>query len=355
MGNSKFRLQIRWNAAAFLLGACLASCNASGASADGGTEPEFHAELRPDSPSVVAAPLLASAAGPAAESAQSTAGGAAEEQSEPGSELEAVFRSAGIELDLTLQALSIPAEVLIKEDLIEYLLVAPQGSAHESLFTTTVQPSLLNTALLSLGVERGKNARWVERVPAPTPEERRNGARAVDVLAPEGDGFLLYALWREGEEIYFFRIEDLIDNLRRNRVMRRHRWVYLGSRFASDRPGGEEYFQADREGNLICVTFFGEGNVLCTAALEDCRDQSIWIANRWLLPATGKSVRFIFARERLDCAPPKWIEALPDSASYDSGSESEAGDAQSPPADETGGEESDGSQANGGSDSGQSR
>lgn len=355
MGNSKFRLQIRSIAAASVLGACLAACNASGAGRDTGTQNGFEAELHADSPAVVATLSLAAAAGPANDFAQSTAGGAAEEQSESGSELEAVFRTAGIELDLSLKALSIPAEVLIKEDLIEYLLVAPNGSAHESLFTTTVQPSLLNTALLSLGVERGKNAQWVERVPAPTPEERRNGARAVDVLAPEGDGFLLYALWREDEEIYFFRIEDLIDNLRRNRVMRRHRWVYLGSRFASDRPGGEEYFQADREGNLICVTFFGEGNVLCTAALEDCRDQSIWIANRWLLPASGKPVRFIFARERLDCAPPQWIEDLPDSASYDTDSESEASDAQAPSEEETGGGQDEDSQSSSGSDSGQSR
>jgi hypothetical protein len=213
----------------------------------------------------------------------------------------------GIVLDRELGVLSIPATVLIKNDLLEYLLVGPHGAAHESLFLTQVRPSLLNAAMLLLGVEPGRNAYREE-----TGGVDEKGRPNVEVHPPDGDGFFLYAAWREQGETYFFRVEDLLRNLESGRSLRRHRWVYLGSRFQALKPGASESFLADIEGNLINLSFFFQGNTLLSAALPECYVQTIWAANEWLLPERGAPLRLVFAREPLATLPPALAAALPE-------------------------------------------
>jgi hypothetical protein len=208
-------------------------------------------------------------------------------------------------VDLEHGVVSLPASVLVRGELLEYLLVGPAGAAHESLFTTRVRPSVLNAALLLSGVKAGENARW-KRVEGESDE----GPRAL--LPPSGDGFYLYAGWREGGETYFFRVEDLLANLETGRAMRRHRWVFLGSRFAALREDEPEVFLADVEGNLVNLAFFFEGNTLVTAALEECLEQTIWVANAWLVPPRGEPVRLFFARNPLEELEPAWLADLPE-------------------------------------------
>lgn len=222
-------------------------------------------------------------------------------------ELGAALARDGLELDLAAGMLSVPASVRIKNDLLEYLLVAPNGAAHESLFLTEVRPSLLNAALLLLGVEPGQNARAVELT---TLDARGRPQR--EIHPPAGDGFFLYAGWREGGETYFFRVEDLVRNLASGRSLRRHRWVYLGSRFVALKPGAPESFVADVDGNLINLSFFFQGNTLLSAALPECEEQTIWAANEWLLPEMGAPVRLFFARAPLAALTPEQIASLPE-------------------------------------------
>ncbi len=217
-------------------------------------------------------------------------------------ELAATLAAEGIALDREAGLVSIGAEILVRDELLEYLLVGPRGQTHESLLVTTVRPSLLNAALLTLGVEPGTNARWSP----PTDDGREQ-----PVVAPTGDGFELWLAWREDDEVYRYRVDDLVTNLSTGRNMPRHRWVFLGSRFASLGEGDEEVFLADVEGNLVNIAYFYEGNTLLTAALEACADQTIWVANAWLLPPRGSAVRLIFARDAFVSWPQGWSEGLP--------------------------------------------
>ena len=227
---------------------------------------------------------------------------------------------AGILIDLEAGLCAVPANVLVRDELLEFLLVGPRGSAHESLFSTPVKPSLLNTALLALGAEPGENVRYIEPSGSPVVSKERPASRgrrqqssgAASVVLPTGDGFNLYALWKEAGEVYFMRVEDLIRNLKSGRTMRRHAWVYLGSRFAQLGKGQPGQFVADREENLINIAFFGEGNTLLTAALADCREQTIWIANSWMLPKRGWPMLFLFSREPIAAAPAEWVAELED-------------------------------------------
>jgi len=215
--------------------------------------------------------------------------------------LREALEGTGVALDVAGGFCSFPARVLVRNDLLEYLLVGRRGAAHESLFVTETRPSLLNAAILALGCSPGENAR-VEDGPVASVVPPRGGAESH---------LYLYAAWKEGEETYLYRVEDLLTNLDTGRAMQRHGWVYLGSRFASPRAGEPESFVCDLEENLINIAFFYQGNTLVTAGLEECVEQTIWAANAWLLPPSETEVRLVLSRHRLVALPPGEEVRLP--------------------------------------------
>ncbi|MBI1382109.1 MAG: hypothetical protein GC161_13620 [Planctomycetaceae bacterium] len=227
-------------------------------------------------------------------------------------ELLAALEAQGVHLDPTSGVVSIAARVLVRDELLEYLLVGRGGAAHESLFGTDVSASAVHTAMLLAGFESGTNARWV-----PNPLGAEVGARrpSFDVLppvsAPNGPDVHLYAAWRDGDELYFFRVDDLIADLSSGRAMRRHGWVYLGSREVPARAGQPGGFAADVLGNFISVSFFQEGTTLATAALPECLDQTIWAANPWLVPERDQPVRFLLSPKPLSSLPEALADLVP--------------------------------------------
>ncbi len=226
--------------------------------------------------------------------------------------LEKALREQGVFFRAQPAVCAVRAQVLVREDALEYLLVSRAGNVHESLFVTEVQASQLNVGLLALGVQPGRNAVWTLREPVPTREEMLAGAQPYDVQSPQGDGLMLYVAWKEGEELYFYRVEDLIRNLSTGRSMQRHPWVYIGSRTRKAR--GEpprEVFAADIEGNLINVCFFEAGTTLITGSLPDCLLQNIWSPNSSLLPPQGSEALLIFSRSRLETCPQELRDELP--------------------------------------------
>ena len=218
-------------------------------------------------------------------------------------DLTRVFEENGIRLDLDRKLCSINASVAVREELLEYLLVASYGASHESLFVTKTSPSVLNTAFLALGVEPGSNARWGPKDPPPSEEEMKRGASPYDITPPKGDGFFLYAAWEADGETYFYRVEDLVRNLSTGRCMKRHRWVYLGSRMVEWEKQGELAFAAEVMGNLVNIAFFEQGDTMLTGSLPECVEQSVWMGNSWLLPDREQDLKLIFSRERLNSLP----------------------------------------------------
>jgi hypothetical protein len=253
----------------------------------------------------------------------------------------ASLAAEGVHLDLAAGHVAVGAQVLMRDQLIEHVLVGPGGASHEALFSTEVTPSLLNAAVLALGTAPGRNASWHlrEAPPAETPppageappaeQDRPGDGRGDDrpeyrIEPPSGDGLYLHAGWREGDEVYFFRVEDLIANLETGRSMPRHRLVYLGSRLAvipgmppelSGAEPGEpprEVFVADFERNLVNLIYFADGNTLFTCVHGDTNRQDIWAANIWNLPEMQEPVLLVFSRTPLEACPPSLRARLPE-------------------------------------------
>lgn len=221
----------------------------------------------------------------------------------PVGDMLATLAAGDIQIDLAHGICAIPARVEVRNELLEYLLVADHGAKHESLFATSVDAQLLNAGLLALGAKPGANATWTKKDPFPTDEELRAGASAYDVILPAGDGFYLYVAWREGDEDFLYRAEDLVRDLERQRSMLRHKWVYLGSRMVSRGPDQRQVFAASSQGNLVNISFFAAGHTLVTCGLEAGLSQTAWLGNAWLLPPRPSSVLFLFSNERLTTLP----------------------------------------------------
>lgn len=261
----------------------------------------------------------------------------------------ASLAAEGVHLDLAAGHVAVGAQVLMRDQLIEHVLVGPGGASHEALFSTEVTPSLLNAAVLALGTTPGRNATWhLRETPAsekpaggtpatetpatesPAVEQDRPGDGRGDdrpeyrIEPPSGDGLYLHAGWREGDEVYFFRVEDLIANLETGRSMPRHRLVFLGSRLAvipgmppelSGAAPGEpprEVFVADFERNLVNLIYFADGNTLFTCVHGDTNRQDIWAANIWNLPEMQEPVLLVFSRTPLEACPASLRGRLPE-------------------------------------------
>ena len=80
----------------------------------------------------------------------------------PLSEAELKLVQTIAEKDITLDPArgfgAIPADVTVRDDLREYLLIGPAGAAHEWAFMTPVSRNVLHVALLALGVVPGSDA-----------------------------------------------------------------------------------------------------------------------------------------------------------------------------------------------------
>jgi hypothetical protein len=208
------------------------------------------------------------------------------------------LKAEGIELDAKAQTVTVPAVVNQPQDPIEYVLIHKRGKRHEALFMTRSKPSVLNAALLMLGLQPGQNATATEKQPPPTLEEIEKGADPLIVTPPKGTSLWMTVRWKtpEGkqEEVC---IEDLVLDLTTQEAVVDCSWVYLGGRMARLYKNEPEVYVADFEGNLISVCYMSPDNHLGTIVHKDARDQqNWWFTNK--MPAPGTEVQFVFHKQR---------------------------------------------------------
>lgn len=208
------------------------------------------------------------------------------------------FKKEGIKLDAKARSVAIPVVVNRLQDPIEYLLIHRKGKKHESMFWTESKPSVLNAALLMIGLERGQNATYTEKDPPPTLEQVQNGADPLIVTPPKGKPYFMTVRWTTPEKrVVEYCVEDLILDLTTQEPMANCNWIYLGGRMAQLYKGDPEVYMADFEGNLISVCYLTPDNHLGTMSHERARDdQNWWATNK--LPEQGTAAEFVFHAQK---------------------------------------------------------
>jgi hypothetical protein len=206
------------------------------------------------------------------------------------------FDKEGIAFDLERKTVSVKAVVNQPQDPVEYLLIHKKGKRHEAVFVTLAKPSVLNAALLLLGLAPGKNASYVEKKPAPTLEEVQNGVDPIVVTPPQGAPFYMTVRWQDADGKPVERcVEDLLLDRTTSQPIVDCSWVYLGGRMAQIYRNEPEVYVADFEGNLISICYLSPDNHLATMVHKDARDDQNWWTTSQL-PAADTAVEFVFHR-----------------------------------------------------------
>lgn len=238
-------------------------------------------------------------------------------------EMMAKFKEQHIDVDLKAKTVTIPVVVNYPQDPFEYLLIHKRGKRHEAVFYTEVQPSVLNGALLLLGLEKGKNATVEPIEPMPSQEEVMNGAETTVIKPAEGEPFWMTVKWTtpEGKAVEYC-VEDLLLDLTTQEPVGECKWVYLGGRMARIYKNDPEVYVADYEGNLISICYLMPDNHLATMVHERAPDdQNWWTTN--LVPEPETKLSFVFHKQRtkLHEARAKRLEAARKAKEKEAGAE----------------------------------
>jgi len=221
-------------------------------------------------------------------------------------EVQKQLQAEGITYDAATGTIAVKAVVNQPQDPIEYLLIHRKGKRHEAIFVTKAKPSVLNAALLMLGLKQGKNATYVEKNPPPTLEEVQKGADPLVVTPPQGEPFWMTVRWRVGEDgaagatgekskVVEHCIEDLLLDRTTGKPAVDCSWIYLGGRMAQLYRDEPEVYVADFEGNLVSVCYLTPDNHLGTMAHKNARDDQNWWMTT-LVPPPETEVEVVFHR-----------------------------------------------------------
>lgn len=216
------------------------------------------------------------------------------------------LQTEGITYDAAAGTIAVKAVVNQPQDPIEYLLIHRKGKRHEAIFVTKCKPSVLNAALLMLGLKQGKNATYVEKNPPPTLEEVQKGADPLVVTPPQGEPFWMTVRWRVGEDgaagaggekakVVEHCVEDLLLDRTTGKAAVDCSWIYLGGRMAQLYRDEPDVFVADFEGNLVSVCYLTPDNHLGTMGHANARDDQNWWMTT-LVPPPETEVEVVFHR-----------------------------------------------------------
>ena len=142
-----------------------------------------------------------------------------------------VYEAGKLRLDKKANTVSFPARINMARGALEYLLVTPQGSTHESLFVTDIQPADLHFAMLLLGA---KGAGLTTPAPADAPPGQLDAEYLRRAPKLKGDALTITATWTAEGRPKTERVENWIWNDQTKKAAVEGPWIYTGSMFAAD-------------------------------------------------------------------------------------------------------------------------
>jgi hypothetical protein len=179
------------------------------------------------------------------------------------------FKKEGISLDKEKKRIDVKGAIVRDARSanypIEYVVVSDGGNTHEALILIKATPSVLNAALLSLGLNPGKTISSRLKDPPPSKEDVDSGKESpYEIIPPTGRKVYIYVSCETWKERPIRFLEDLLLDQRTGRPMERVGWIYVGSRFAQVLQGRkrEVKFMADMERNIVASYLKGFGNCI---------------------------------------------------------------------------------------------
>jgi hypothetical protein len=197
-----------------------------------------------------------------------------------------VFQIGKIRLDKTKRTVTFPGKLNMAKDLIEYLLVTPDGSTHESLLTSEIQPTDLQFVMLLLDA-KGAGLLTPQADAAPPGQINVEYLKSAPKL--KGDNVTITVSWKapDGTE-KSVAIEDLLMHADTKKPAARGPWIYNGSMFGTDGK-----FLAQQQGCFISVVT--NPAALINNPRKGNDNDRIWAVNEKQSPPVGTPVDITIA------------------------------------------------------------
>lgn len=185
-----------------------------------------------------------------------------------------IFEIGRIQLDQKARTVRFPAALNMTEGILEYLLVTPQGSVHESLLVSDLQPNDLHFAMLLLGAKGSGEQTGLAGDPPPGQIDARYLKTAPKL---QGDAVAITVRWQAGDGEKSVPVEDWIFNTATKKPMARGPWTYNGSMFNNG------LFLAQIEGAFASLVTYP--SALINNPRQGNDDDAIWTVNGKAVPA----------------------------------------------------------------------
>jgi hypothetical protein len=188
-----------------------------------------------------------------------------------------VFVIGQVRLDTAARTVSFPAIVNARQGPMEYLIVTPYGSTHESVFRTEVEPYHIHIAVLLLGAKGETNS---IQNPPPTQQVADPWTQPI-----HGDPVRLEIAWEQDGNARRCAAEDWVYNLATQAPMSRGAWIYNGSLVHRG------LFRAQIDGAIASI--IASPSALINNPGKGAVNDDIWTVNTNALPALGTKVTAI--------------------------------------------------------------
>ena len=190
-----------------------------------------------------------------------------------------IFEVGKVRLDQKARSISFPGKLNMKRGLLEYLLVNPKGSAHESLLATDVGANDIHVAMLLLGAKGGA-------ITADAPPAQLDAQYFRTAPKLTGDTVFITVKWKEKDVEKTAPIEDWLFNEEAKKAIEHGPWIYNGSMLYEGR------FLAQEEGNLIALVT--SPTALINKPRKGNDNDQMWNVNETATPGANTPVEIIF-------------------------------------------------------------
>ena len=188
----------------------------------------------------------------------------------------------------------VDVEICLEEGILEYLAVAEDGKAYESVMVILCEPSDLHMALLAIGCEPGdvpKEAKgdFIEESVGQTDEKAESRLN-------------LFLEWTEQGKPVLIRAEELLFSIDKEQALKQTHWTFTGSYFTEDAEG-QQCYAADIYRSVIAVWYDPSAVInLPVAVGNPYRGPSGFSVNTAVLPK-GERIRLVILPGRSDVKP----------------------------------------------------
>jgi len=187
----------------------------------------------------------------------------------------------GITLDWQARTVTVQAEVVRREGLLELVLCGMETKEHESLMHTEARPSDIHAALLALGLAPGVAARWIQFEDEP--------GRAIP---PRGAPLTVNVSWTDGDgALQTVEVGQWLRQVEGAATPVPNEWIFVGSDVM---PNGA--YWADGTGDIICVSNFPSALIDVPFESTHLSDVGLlFAANTDAVPPVGTPVTVVIA------------------------------------------------------------